>query len=158
MRVDFKACVGWKQGDANLRPAIGVYSVGSKAKTSTDRQFAQFEFDVSHFRDPTGQKQFRGKSGLAPEVQTWVKDDVRVPGLIQNCLILADDLVKPKANTEGDTTRMAAASQWLSFSFKDHHGIWAAPAIAELVANALSDAGYTVAVLHRELKEIETTV
>lgn len=133
------------------RPTIGVYSLGGAH--GSPRQFAQFEFDVSKMRDPAGQQQFRGKTGLVLEVQTWMRADSRIDLVVKECKLLADDLVKPKALTEATTTRVVPASTWLSFAFKDHHGRWAAPAVAEIVAKALSDAGYTVAIFHRELKD-----
>jgi len=134
------------------KPTIGVYSLGLKSNKGNAKQFAQFEFDVTKFRDPTGQKQFKGKSGLDKEVQAWVREDARVESVVKDCLLLADDLVTVRVKTEGSKTESTAASGWLSFAFRDHHGLWAAPAIAEIVARALSEKGYVVVIMHREFK------
>lgn len=134
---------------------IGVYSFGTKNVSGQKRQFAQFEFDVSKLRDPQGQKQFSGSNGLDKKVQEWIKDDIRISGLVRECLLIADDLVKPKARVDGTKTEVTQVSSWLSFSFKDFHGKWTAPAIAEIVANALSEAGYNVAIFHREFKDLK---
>lgn len=133
------------------RPTIGVYSLGSV--NGGDRQFSQFEFRVDKLRDPCGQKQFYGMSGRNVEVQTWLKVDERVDAITKECLLIADDLVKPKPREDGTRTEVRPASTWLSFAFKDFHGKWIAPAMAEIVAQALSDVGYTVALFHRELKD-----
>ena len=112
--------------DKNPRPVVGIYSFGSK---NSSAPAAQFSFDVSAFRDPTGQKQFEGKDGTDPEVVKWVLCDDRARAVVAHCLLLADDLVKPKVR--GDKAEPTAQSQWLSFSFKDFHGKWTAPAVAE---------------------------
>lgn len=135
------------------RASIGVYSFGTKNAPEPQRQFAQFEFDVSKLRDPQGQKQFSGSNGLDKRVQEWLKADTRISGLVLECLLIADDLVKFKTKVDGPKTELAQASSWLSLSFKEHHGKWTAPAIAEVVAIALSEAGYNVAIFHRELKD-----
>ena len=135
------------------RPTIGVYSMGSV--NGSDRQFSQFQFDVNKLRDPCGQKQFYGMTGRNVEVQTWLKVDERVAAITRECLLLADDLVKPKPREDGTRTEVRPASTWLSFAFRDFHGKWIAPAMAEIVAHELSDAGYTVALFHRELKDLK---
>jgi len=127
------------------KPQIGIYShkigkiVGS-----------QFEFDLLSFRDPAGQKQFTNMNGSYPAVRDWVKQDKRFPSLVQDCLLIADDLIKDKVR-EGKT--VPAVCSWLSFSFKDYHGKWASVAVTELVADALSDAGYLVSVYHSGIPE-----
>ena len=129
---------------------IGVYSFGSKGPATPK---SQFEFDVSKFRDPAGQKQFKGGCGVDPDVRAWVGEDDRVPAIIANCLLLAEDLIRAKPSTTG--ARTEAPADWLSFSFRDFHGRWASPAVAELVADALSRAGYVVAVKHFGLVDRE---
>jgi hypothetical protein len=138
------------------KPTIGIYSYGVKGSA---RPTAQFDFDVSKWRDPSGQKQFAGRtSGQEPEVRDWAGEDNRTEAVISACLLLANDLVKPHPRGNGTTTTLIPESAWLSFAFHDVHGRWAAPAIAELVADALDKAGYTVAVAHHGLKPIKSQV
>lgn len=126
------------------RPQIGIYSYGN----IQPQDFAgQFEFDVSTLRDPAGQQQFKGMNGLYPEVRDWVGSDRRVSIIIKDILLLSDDMAKPKAK-EGKSTP-EPISPYVSFSFKDHHGKWISPAIAELVADVLIKEGFRVAVHHR---------
>ena len=130
------------------RPEIGVYSYGSKG--AKGEISAQFEFDVTRFRDPSGQQQFKGAKGSDPDVRDWVCQDRRLPAILDMCMLLAEDLLKPRKH--GD--REEVISQWLSFAFKDYHGKWIAPAIAEAVANKLSDSNYRVLVIHHDLPKI----
>lgn len=136
--------------DPNFKPQIGIYSYASTAQKSLA---GQFEFDVSQFRDPAGQKQFLGRDicGVDAEVRDWVGQDRRVPVLVKECRLLAEDLIRPKQNEK-------APCQWLSISFKDRHGKWIAPAVAELVANALSDDGFTITVYHSGTKQASAVV
>ena len=134
--------------DPSFRPNIGVYS-----GTENKHPIGQFKFNVSTFRDPAGQVQFKqkdsneaGLNGTVPEVRDWVAKDRRVPIIVKECRLLAEDLIAPQADGK-------AVSAWLSFSFVDYHGRWIAPAIAELVANHLSEAGFNVLVHHAGLKE-----
>lgn len=139
--------------DPNFKPQIGIYSYASTAQKSLA---GQFEFDVSQFRDPQGQKQFFGRDicGIDAEVRDWVGQDRRVPVLIKECRLLAEDLIRPKqTGVTNGVTQEKAPCQWLSISFKDFHGKWIAPAVAELVANALSDDGFTITVYHSGTKQ-----
>lgn len=129
------------------KPQIGVYSYGSKGIKGEIS--AQFEFDVTQFRDPSGQKQFKGAKGSDPDVRDWVCQDRRLPAILDMCILLAEDLLKPRKH--GGTEEVI--SHWLSLAFKDHHGKWIAPAIAEAVANRLSDANYRVLVVHHDLQK-----
>ncbi len=131
------------------RPQIGIYS-GGVGKGAA----GQFEFNVSLLRDPTGQKQFSGMNGTHGNVIEWVKQDKRVQIIVKDCLILADDLIKPK-HKEGKEPEAACA--WLSLAFRDHHGKWIAPAVSEIVADALDKAGYLVAVHHGGIPKEEQT-
>ena len=132
--------------DKSAKPQIGLYSSGQTAiKTA-----GQFEFDLLSFRDPAGQKQFSNLNGTHPEVREWMKLDRRIPFIIEDCLLLADDLIKPKQN---DAAVARGVSTWLSFGFRDQHGKWAAPAVAELVADALDKAGYLIVVWHAQLPQ-----
>ena len=135
MRVAFNA-------EGALKPQIGVYSFGARFKEIPK---AQFEFDVSKLRDPQGQKQFAGAAGWDPAVRDWVKADPRIAGIINDCRLWAEDLLKERPQ---GGTNPSAISCWTSFSFRDFHGKWAAPAVAELVADALSKDGWRVSVHH----------
>ena len=74
------------------KPVIAVYSFGTKSVGP--RPQAQFEFNLSSMRDPTGQKQFAGeKDGRSAKVRQWVAEDDRVPGIISLCRMLADALI-----------------------------------------------------------------
>lgn len=130
---------------------IGVYSFGDKVGGGPA---AQFEFDVTKLRDPAGQKQFSGMNGTNPAVRAWVSADKRVEAILNQCLILADDLIKPKQRETSGVIRYDPVSTWLSFAFRDYHGKWASPAIAELVADALDKEGYQVYVIHHSLKAL----
>ena len=127
------------------KATIGIYSYGSKGSVFPK---TQFDFDLTKFRDPGGQKQFNGVIGTHSSVKEWMKEDERVSALISDCKLIADDLVKPKPRVDGSKTEVTAQSAWLSIAFHDFHGKWAAPAVAELVADALNDAGYTICVTH----------
>ncbi len=135
-----------RPNDKNMKPQIGVYSFADTTPAST----GQFEFDVSKFRDPMGQKQFVNLNGTHPDVRKWVAQDPRVGVVVQECMLLADDLVKAKSNNGGE---LKSVCDWLSISFKDHHGKWTSPAITEIVAEVLSDAGYNVVVHHGVIPE-----
>lgn len=130
--------------NGEIKPSIGIYSFGDNC---VKPPAAQFEFNVSLFRDPIGQKQFNRAYGTQPDVRDWVAQDKRMPGVIQMCQLLAEDLIRP--HKKGDHTE--SISSWLSISFKDHHGKWIAPAVAEAVANQLDADGFNVIVLHHEL-------
>ena len=130
--------------DGQTKPNIGIYSFGDKCQKPPA---AQFEFNVSLFRDPVGQKQFGKAYGNSPDVRDWVAQDKRMPGVIEACQLLAEDLIRP--HKKGD--REETISSWLSIAFRDHHGKWIAPAIAESVANQLDKDGFVVIVLHHEL-------
>ena len=128
-------------------PAVGIYSFGAN---SSNGPAAQFEFDVTLFRDPTGQKQFNGLNGTDPTVRDWVSSDRRIPAVLDHCTLLAKDLLTPRIkNGHGDGEPI---SKWISFSFKDYHGKWIAPAVAEKVAERLTGLGFTVLVVHHTLK------
>ena len=132
------------------RPQIGIYSYG----TSKQQDYTgQFEFDVSLLRDPAGQKQFLGFNGLYPQVRDWVGVDRRVPIIIRDCQLFADDMALPKPKEGQD--KPAPISPYISFAFKDFHGKWIAPAVAELVADVLSKKGFRVAIHHRGIPPAE---
>lgn len=128
--------------DPQLKPNIGIYSFGPATNGQVN---GQFEFDVTYFRDPQGQKQFQGKDGLDKDVIAWIRADRRIPILIKECSLLADDLLSPKGEDK------KKISTWVSFCFRDPHGKWISPAVAEIIADTLSDAGFNVIVSHQAL-------
>lgn len=128
-------------------PDVGIYSFGVKSKTLPK---AQFEFDVTNFRDPSGQKQFRGLCGMDPAVVTWVAQDPKVQAIVDQVRMLVADLRMPITSADGKST--SPRSQWISFSFKDYHGKMIAPAVAEYVAATL-DKDLAVMVQHYGLME-----
>ena len=123
-------------------PQVGVYSYASSGADPK----TQFVFNVGRFRDPQGQVQFAGKNGTDPTVQDWILSDNRVKAVVRDCQILAMDLLKPHPPSDKPRT------EWVSFSFFDHHGKWIAPAVAELVAKDLTSKGFKVAVHHLTLR------
>ena len=130
------------------KPQIGIFSFGPKSSTKPK---AQFEIDCSKLRDPQGQKQFVGLYGWDPQVVEWVKADPRIPGIIDNYRLLAEDLLTWRLK-ESSNNQSGPISSWLSISFKDTSGKWAAAAVAELVADALIADGWGVMVGHAERK------
>lgn len=116
---------------------IYTYSKASLKKTYSPK----YLIDVSNFRDPIGQMEFKTKykDGRAGAVQAWVKEDPKMNALLASVREIVHSEVK------------ATGAQWISIGFTDHHGIWLAPAIAELVADDLVIEGYTVGVVHYEL-------
>lgn len=109
------------------KPTLGFYSFGSETKGTLP--MAQFEFDVTKFRDPTGQKQFAGMAGVDPPVVKWVAEDPKVKAVLEQVKLTVADLQSPDSSGN-------PRSKWISFSFKDHHGRMIAPAICEYVAAA----------------------
>lgn len=134
------------------KPNIGLYSYGTKGGA---RPQAQFDIDVSKWRDPGGQIQWRGRAnGTETDVRNWVAEDPRTPALVQMCAILAADLIAEHTMvTDSGVVSKRAESPWMSIAFHDHHGRWAAPAVAEIVADFLDKAGYTVCCVHHGLVE-----
>lgn len=101
---------------------------------------AKYVIDVSTVRDPTGQKAFhRFGDGRHPDVQKWMAPDPKVKAIIREAGILAAQHIT------------AMKDSFLGIGVQDHHGRWAAPAMAEMIADYLADAGYRVSVLHRGL-------
>ena len=127
-----------------VQPNIGIHSYSSRKGVVPT---AQWEFDVSAFRDPMGQKQFQGKNGNIPEIVTWVCQDKRVPAVLDLCAILAEDLLRPHMVNGANKS----ICSWVSIAFKDTHGTMIAPAVAEAVADKLSNMGFIVAVSHHAL-------
>jgi RNase adaptor protein for sRNA GlmZ degradation len=97
-----------------------------------------YEIDVSQFRDPLGNKALTTAhtDGRHKNVQAWVAEDPRFDAVLDSVLSMADD---------ANTTNMTH----LCIGFADHHGKWAAVALAELAAQYLRKESYDVAIYHR---------
>ena len=131
-------------GDKEIKPNIGIYSYPKER--SGNQINGQFVFDVSTFRDPSGQALFTGLNGLDKSVISWVGQDRRVPIIVKDCKLLANDLIRPKPDGK-------SICYWLSIAFTDHHGKWISVSVAEIVADALSSDGFNVAIYHVGLKD-----
>lgn len=115
---------------------VGVYSFSS----TTVKPTAHYEFDLTEFRDPMNKDMFNGATdGRDVLVQNWVKDDHRFKALLAECELIAHD---QKVNHGG---------RWLTLAFRDFHGRWKSPAVAELVADKLAEEGFNVSVYHDAL-------
>lgn len=102
----------------------------------------QFDFNVSKFRDPQGNAKLMKlyHDGQHVEVKEWIKIDPRMQGIIDATLLIAYDRLKH------------GIQKFLSIGFRDFHAKWISRAVAEIVADALSDAGFSVGVIHESLK------
>jgi hypothetical protein len=116
---------------------IGVYSTGRVVKEAVN---AQYVINVEGLRDPLSNRGFRfsKEDGRDREVMSFVEDDPRVSAIRDEVLLLAHLNFKAPGQT----------SAWISFLFKDVHGKWIAPAVAELIADSLIAANYKVSVHH----------
>lgn len=129
----------------NPKPDIGIFSFGEQDRVKPK---SQYEFNVANLRDPQGQVQFKGLAGNDPAIVKWIAEDPRVAGIVSNCLLLAEDLLSKRVKGDQSTgTKVESISSYVSISFRDHHGKWIAPAIAEIVANKLAET-WDVAVKH----------
>lgn len=122
---------------------IGVYTYGLKGDASTVPN-AQYVIDVAGIRDPSSNRGYRlkYKNGTAKEILDYVAEDPRVAAIIHNVKLIAHSELRSGA---------ARSPGWLSFALRDHHGIWIAPAVGELVTDALDRLGYAVALYHYEI-------
>lgn len=125
---------------------IGIYSFGRLTNTK-DRMpvSAQYFIDVSGLRDPSSNRGFRKlyDDGRAEDIQNYVKDDPRIDAIFDAVRMIAHlNLRSPQT----------ADLKWLSIAFRDHHGRWTAPAVAEIIGDRLSNVGYKVSVWHYDLK------
>lgn len=128
-------------------PEIGLYSYSSHSKESPPT--AQYVIDVSHLRDPLSNRGFKNTEpdGCSPAVKKFVRDDPRVGAIVETVEMLAYMLLRSPG-----VDHKTYAGTWLSVAFRDHHGRWIAPSVAEIVADKLSPS-YRVAVQHFELKD-----
>lgn len=96
--------------------------------------------DVSNFRDPIGQKQFKHLNGKNEQVREFVAKDPRVKLVIEEFCALAHVVIKE------------ANEPYVSFGVYDRHGLYIAPAIVEMLVEALRAEGFQVYTQHHEVK------
>lgn len=122
---------------------VGLYTWGTKIV----RQYhpsVNYAINVAGLRDPSSNRGFNKKyaDGRPAEVCEFVKEDSRYEAISDTIQMLTHMHLRG----EGRDNR------WLSIGVVDFHGKWIAPAVAELVANELSQAGYRVSLFHYDLK------
>lgn len=113
----------WTVSTAN----VGLYTYSTKTPHYIGI-IPAFEFDCSNLRDPMAQ--FKEMSGIRPEVQEWIGKDRRVPAIVQQVLLLANDHL------------VTGGSKWLTIGFRDRHERWISRAVANIVADALVTAKF----------------
>jgi RNase adaptor protein for sRNA GlmZ degradation len=106
----------------------------------TDHPRTQYTFDVTHWRDPIGQKSMRHLNGKHSLVRGFVKEDPRFDSVRAMVLTTVQDLLNNNRCT------------YLSIGFKDHAGTHIAPALAEEIADVLAEK-YQVQVEHYGLSK-----
>jgi RNase adaptor protein for sRNA GlmZ degradation len=84
-------------------------------------------FDVSTLSDPQGQNNLRALNGTAIKIRDWLKKTDKCKQLLHTLELTIVDVESPKAFTKG----------WVSLGLFDYHGIWIAPAVAELLTEQL---------------------
>jgi len=118
---------------------ITLHSFGD---VTANKPAVQYLIDVRTLRDPVGQKKFvdADLDGTNKEVKNFVMEDERVVAITEECRNLVYSLVN------------SANVPYVSVGFLDYHGRWIAPAVCELVADALDEAGFPCSVSHHELE------
>lgn len=121
-------------------PAAAQISLYTYGKISEHQPGANYVIDVFGLRDPMSNRGFNKtfKDGRPKVVQDYVKEDSRVPAILDQVKLLAH--LHITAGTE----------KWISLAFRDHHGLWIAPAIGEIAADMLDNLGYRVSLYHFE--------
>lgn len=110
---------------------VGLYSL-----PYTANPFQAYLVDLSAFRDPMGQPDLRLLDGRDARVREWIKDDPRYIPLLHEVRCLVADVIGSQKKA------------WMSIAFRDHHGKWISPAVAELIGDELDKLGYDVSVTH----------
>lgn len=119
---------------------VGIYSWGSSPKAPGRWPATQYEFDLSAFRDPKGNPSTRLlNDGLDNDVVEFIKQDPRYPGIEEIVEMLVSDYIDGKRGV------------WITFGFRDYHGTYISPAVAEAVRRALTAKGYRVYASHVSL-------
>lgn len=116
---------------------IIIYSM----RTVSHSYSPQFSFDVGKFRDPMGNSKLTSvyNDGQHVAVRDWIKEDPRMPGILDMCSLIANDRITH------------AKRRFMSIAFRDYHAKWISRAVAEVVADKLSEEGYSVGVVHESL-------
>lgn len=120
-----------------VEPALAQVLIYSLKKDSS-KTGLELDINVSVFRDPLGHKTLTKAfhDGRAIAVMEWVNLDPRMAGLKETItLYVYDKIVHGKQNK-------------LIIGFRDFHGRWIAPAVAEIIADTLSAKAFQVGVLH----------
>lgn len=116
---------------------IGLYSFGRLQGNSPSS--LRYSINCSNLRDPQGHKNLTKLygDGRAPEIMKWIKDgDDRVPAIIETVILAAELAID------------GAGETYVTIGLWDHQGRWIAPAITELVADALDAKDFRVHVKH----------
>jgi hypothetical protein len=124
----------------HAKAELGIYTFG---KDSPNRPGSvQYIIDCAGLRDPGSSGSLRKTytDGRPGEVQQYVNEDPRVRAIIETIRTIAFMHLRSQG----------ADGKWLSFGLQDHHGKWIAPAVGELAADALSNAGYGVSLHHSD--------
>lgn len=116
--------------------SITVHSYRGNANVPLVR----WSVDVSNYRDPIGQKHFKHLNGKSEVVREFVAKDPRVKVVIEEFCTIAHVTIKE------------AKESYVSFGLYDRHGLYIAPAIAEMLVEALRAEGFQVYAQHHEIK------
>lgn len=119
-----------------------IYTLGEKnppAGNTLRPSTARYYFQVANFRDPQSKRGLRLLDGRDEPVKKFVGADPRVKLIRDEVLSLAYTHIRGEKEA------------FFSLALEDRHGKWIAPAIGEIVADALDDAGFKVVVVHRGL-------
>ena len=120
-------------------PGRAEILISSYGKKFPRQMRAQYEVDVTNFRDPLGQKSMRNLTGIHMTVRQFIRDDDRFKPLIETLWMQTRDQLGSQRST------------YISFGIMDFHGSHTAVAVAEELADQLSTAGYSVEVKHLNL-------
>ncbi len=135
------------EADAGLRVEVVSFSY----RTGVPRE-ADLVFDVRFLANPHWQPQLRAQIGLDPEVQAFVRADVRFGAFVARLVELLDMLL-PAYREEGKS--------YLTIAFGCTGGKHRSVFVAETVAEHLARAGWNVGVRHREqglVRDLSTQV
>ena len=100
-----------------------IYTFGCKRQSPPN---CHYTFDVTSFRDPAGQGNMRHLDGRATIVRNFVAQETKLKDLL--------DLVEI---TLRDAIPATGGKAWTTIGIMDHHGVWIAPAVGELLAEHL---------------------
>lgn len=123
-----------------VEPAVAQVLIYSLKKDSI-KLGLELDINVGNFRDPLGHKTLTTQffDGRAQVVRDWIALDPRMKGLTETILLYVYDKI-----VHGEQNK-------LIIGFRDHHGRWIAPAVAEIIADGVSAKAFPVGVLHDAL-------